>query len=222
MMPALIPVVQRLAAERRRDLGLADQLEVDRQGTDLQEGGQVLGFLDAVEATGDLRPGAAVDPVGVLGEVDDRPRLDFVVEDDREVARERFGLFGADRADRRAWPRWAIWRVTSWNASRPLPVKSKVTFGWLSWSSSCLGSVMSVPERAGSSLRANQPGSAASSRLPPLRRCGSSETTIVPTGTLTTMAVVGIDASRSEVMKRSSSEDSGPAISLCGVSFEKR
>ena len=30
-----------------------------------------------------------------------------------------------------AWPRWAIWRVTSWNASRPLPVKSKVTIGSL-------------------------------------------------------------------------------------------
>ena len=35
-------------------------------------------------------PGAAVDPVRVLGEVDDRPGLDFVVEDDREVAGERF------------------------------------------------------------------------------------------------------------------------------------
>ena len=35
--PRLEPVVERLAAERRRDLGLADQLEVDRQGADLQE-----------------------------------------------------------------------------------------------------------------------------------------------------------------------------------------
>ena len=52
------------------------------------------------EAAGDLGAGAAVDPVGVLGEVDDRPRLDLVVEDDREVAGERFGFFGAGQADR--------------------------------------------------------------------------------------------------------------------------
>ena len=45
-------------------------------------------------------PGAPVDPVRVLGEVDDRPGLDFVVEDDGEVAGERRRLFGADRADR--------------------------------------------------------------------------------------------------------------------------
>ena len=56
--------------------------------------------LMLVEAAGDLGAGAAVDPVGVLGEVDDRPGLDFVVEDDREVAGERFGFFAADRADR--------------------------------------------------------------------------------------------------------------------------
>ena len=45
-------------------------------------------------------PGAAVDPVRVFGEVDDRPGLDFVVEDDREVAGERCGFFAAGRADR--------------------------------------------------------------------------------------------------------------------------
>ena len=56
--------------------------------------------LMLVEAAGDLGAGAAVDPVRVFGEVDDRPGLDFVVEDDREVAGERCRLFGADRADR--------------------------------------------------------------------------------------------------------------------------
>ena len=54
----------------------------------------------AGEAAGDLGAVAAVDPVRVFGEVDDRPGLDFVVEDDREVAGERRGLFAADRADR--------------------------------------------------------------------------------------------------------------------------
>ena len=44
MIPALMPVVERLAAERRRDLGLADQLQVDRQGADLQDRRQVLGL----------------------------------------------------------------------------------------------------------------------------------------------------------------------------------
>ena len=53
-----------------------------------------------------------------------------------------------------AWPRWAIWRVTSWKASRPFSVNSKVTFGWLLWSVFCFGSVMSVPESAGRSLSA--------------------------------------------------------------------
>ena len=62
-----------------------------------------------------------------------------------------------------SWPRWAIARVTSWNASRPPSVKSKVTFGWSNSSVSCFGLVMSVPESAGSSLSANQPGSASSS-----------------------------------------------------------
>ena len=40
---------ERLLPERRRDLGLADQLQVDRQGADLQEGRQVLGFLMLVK-----------------------------------------------------------------------------------------------------------------------------------------------------------------------------
>ena len=164
MIPALIPSCERLAAERRRDLGLADQLQVDRQGADLQDRRQVLRLGDAVEAAGDLGAGAAVDPVRVFGEVDDRPRLDFVVEDDREVAGERVrplrALAGPIAC---AWPRWAIRRVTSWKASRPLSVKSKVTFGWPEFVRiPASGSVMSVPESAGLSLSAYQPGSAAS------------------------------------------------------------
>ena len=49
-------------------------------------------------------PCAAVDPVRVFGEVDDRPGFDFVVEDDREVAGERRGLFAGDRPDRLRLP----------------------------------------------------------------------------------------------------------------------
>ena len=52
-----------------------------------------------------------------------------------------------------AAPRSAIFRVTSWNAARPVSVKSKVTFGWLLVGSKfCLGLVMSSPESAGRSL----------------------------------------------------------------------
>ena len=85
----------------------------------------------------------------------------------------------------RACPRWAICRVTSWNASRPSSVKPKVTLGSLNSSNSCFGSVMSVPESAGRSLSAYQPGSASSITLP-LGSEGSSETTIVPGGTFST------------------------------------
>jgi hypothetical protein len=65
--------VKRLGAERRRDLGLADQLQVDRQGADLQRRRQVLSFSFVFETAGDLSPFAAVDPVRVFLEVDDRP-----------------------------------------------------------------------------------------------------------------------------------------------------
>src|SRR6478736_7034450 len=93
--------MQRFGAQRRRDLRLADQVEVDRQGTALQEAGQVLCVSDAVEAARDLSAGAAVDPVRVLRVIDDRPRLDFVVEHDGEMAGGRFGGFFAARPDRR-------------------------------------------------------------------------------------------------------------------------
>ena len=101
--PGLDPVVERLRAEGRRDLGLGDQVQVDRQRADLQRGRQFLCRFEPVfagESAGDLGPLAAVDAVRVFGEVDDRPALDFVVEDDREVAGEGPRLFGARRADR--------------------------------------------------------------------------------------------------------------------------
>jgi len=81
--------VEGLRAERRRDLRLGDQVQVDRQRADLQRGRQFLRRFKAVfagEAAGDLGALAAVDPVRVFLVVDDRPALDFVVEDDREVA----------------------------------------------------------------------------------------------------------------------------------------
>ena len=60
MTPALMPVVERLRAEGRRDLGLADQFEVDRQGADLQDRRQVLGLADVLvkppEIWAPLRP----------------------------------------------------------------------------------------------------------------------------------------------------------------------
>ena len=65
-----------------------------------------------------------------------------------------------------AWPRWAIWRVTSWKASRPSSVKPKLTLGSLNSPNSCFGSVMSVPESAGSSFSAYQPGCAVLSTWP--------------------------------------------------------
>ncbi len=75
--------MQRLLAERRRDLRLADRLQVDRQGTGLQHVGEVLCLLEA-EAARDLGSGAPVDPVRVLAVVDERARDDLAVQHDRE------------------------------------------------------------------------------------------------------------------------------------------
>ena len=59
MIPALIPWSSASEPERRRDLGLADQVEVDRQCADLQEARQVLGsgmLLKPPEIWAPVRP----------------------------------------------------------------------------------------------------------------------------------------------------------------------
>jgi hypothetical protein len=71
-----------------------------------------------------------------------------------------------------------------------LSVKPKLTFGWLFSPYSCFGSVMSVPESAGLSRRANQPGLAVLSTVPDAS-VGYSETRIVPAGISTTIPSFG-------------------------------
>ena len=98
-------LVERLLAERGRDLGARDQVELQRQGAGLEHLREVLGGRDR-EAAGDLRAGRAVDAVGVLAVVDERDRDELVVERDREVVRallrvrvERVGVVGAALGD---------------------------------------------------------------------------------------------------------------------------
>ena len=91
--------VQRLLAERRRDRALREQRQVDRQGADPQELGQVLCFLDR-EVARDLCAGVPRDPLRVLDEVDDRPGDDLAVEDYREAVREVRRLLGVGDPDR--------------------------------------------------------------------------------------------------------------------------
>ena len=98
-------LVERLLAERGRDLRARDQLELQRQGADLEHLRQVLRARDR-EAAGDLRAGRAVDAVRVLAVVDERDRDELVVERDREVVRardrvgvQRVGVVGAALGD---------------------------------------------------------------------------------------------------------------------------
>ena len=77
-------LVQRLLAERGRDLRVRDQLELDRQRADAQALREVVRLLEAPDVL-DLRAGAAVDALGVRDEVDRRQRDDLVVEGDREA-----------------------------------------------------------------------------------------------------------------------------------------
>ena len=91
--------VQRLLAERRRDRALREQRQVDRQGADPQELGQVLCFLDR-EVARDLCARVPRDPLRVLDEVDDRPGDDLAVEDYREAVREVRRLLGVGDPDR--------------------------------------------------------------------------------------------------------------------------
>ena len=84
-------LVERLLAERGRDLRLGDQLQVDRQGADPQALGEVLGLLDVPDPV-DLGAGAAVDALGVLAEVDRGQRDDPVVERDGEPLQGRLAI----------------------------------------------------------------------------------------------------------------------------------
>ena len=137
-------LVERLLAERRRDLRLADQLQVDRQGADLQEGRQVLGLAGCVKPPEIWAPVRPSIPSGFSAKLMIGRGLDFVVEDDREVAGERSAA-SCRRADRLRLaalgdlPGDVLERVPA------LSVKSKVTFGWLFWSKFCSGLVMSSP-----------------------------------------------------------------------------
>ena len=147
-------LVERLLAQGRRDRRLADQRELDRQGADPQHLGQVLG-LGQGEVARDLGSGAAVDAVGVLLEVD-IGREQLAVEDDREGAGELRGDSSSAvdagcpvSAKYSSWPRSEICLVTSWNASWPSSVNSKVTLGWLVVGSEpCSGFSISIAARA--------------------------------------------------------------------------
>ena len=114
-----------------------------------------------------------------------------------------------------------MFRVTSWKALRPSSVKPKVTFGsWLG-PNSCFGPVISVPDSAGLSFSAYQPGEAPSI-VSPLEFWGSSETIVVPWGTLTTIPTLWGRFFPVGATYRSSLENSGPAIVLWGFFFSKR
>ena len=91
-------------------------------------------------------------------------------------------------------PRSAIWRVTLWNAVRPVLVKANVTIGSLPacWSEVCFGFLMSVPESPGLSLTSHQrSGSGA------LASGFSPRTTRIPVGTSTTSAFFACSGVRS-------------------------
>ncbi len=81
-------LVERLLAERGRDLRLGDQLQLDPERADAQVLGEVVGLLDAAE-TADLGAVRAVDAVRILRVVDRGERDDLVVERDREVLKAR-------------------------------------------------------------------------------------------------------------------------------------
>ena len=84
-------LIERLLAERGRDLRARDLVELQRQRADLEDLRQVLRGLDR-EAAGDLGAVLAVDAVRVLAPVDQRRRHELVVERDREVLRGRLGI----------------------------------------------------------------------------------------------------------------------------------
>ena len=145
-------LVERLLAERRGHLRLRDQLERDRQGADPQALGEVLRVLQVADAV-DLCAGAAVDPLGVLAEVDRRERDDLVVERDRE-ALERLVL-RRPGGSRMSWPRWAIRFVTARKRLAALVGELHRHDGLVGLlvRVDCFGFLMSVPESSVSSSR---------------------------------------------------------------------
>ena len=93
--------MQRLLAERRRDLRLRDQLEADRQRAELDQVREVLGALNR-EAALDHRAVLAVDAVGQLLRVDRRDGDESAVERDGEVLEHRLGVDARQRQRRAA------------------------------------------------------------------------------------------------------------------------
>ena len=78
-------LLQRVLAERRRDVGALDRVELDRQRARLEDEREVLRLRQRRHA-GDLGAAAGrVDPARVLLVVDRRERVDLVVEHDREA-----------------------------------------------------------------------------------------------------------------------------------------
>ena len=83
-----------------------------------------------------------------------------------------------------SWPRCAISRVVSANASRPWSVNSIVTIGGppVPFSKFCSGFLISLPERTGLSLRTHHWSTSPRSRCSPVR-WSSERTTMMPSGT---------------------------------------
>ena len=143
-------LVERLLAERRRHLGLRDQLEVDRQRADAQALGEVVGRLEVARRSRSGRRCARRCP-RALDEVDRRQRDDLVVERDREALGSCPCRTPGCSAD---WlkPRSAIRFVTRAKASRPWSVNSIVTSGAFVFGSVLAsGFLMSSPESSESS-----------------------------------------------------------------------
>ena len=78
-------LLQRVLAERRRDVGALRGLELDRQCTGLQDERELFRIAETAPAHVDLSAAVTGDSVRVAHEVDVRDRLDLAVEHDREV-----------------------------------------------------------------------------------------------------------------------------------------
>ena len=96
---------QRVLAERGRDVGALDLVELDGQRTRLEHEREVLGLLEAA-ALAEVDLGVpARDPIRVALEVDVWRRLELAVEHDREVLREVGGS--------PCWPAWVYFSAAA-------------------------------------------------------------------------------------------------------------